>query len=64
MSQSDLARLLGTEQPQVSLYENGKARPSLVTAARIERLAGIPASAWVDEAELADVPDMTSPSAA
>lgn len=41
------AELLGIAQPKLSDYERGVTRPELDTAVRIERVAGIPPSAWV-----------------
>ena len=48
LTQYDLADSLGVSQGQVSSIVTGRRKPSLDLAIKIERLAGIPASAWVD----------------
>lgn len=45
--QRDVARSLRVSEGQMSLLVSGQRRPSLVLATRIEKLTGIPASAWV-----------------
>lgn len=47
LTQIQAAELLGIAQPKLSDYERGVTRPELDTAVRIERVAGIPPSAWV-----------------
>lgn len=48
LSQSEFARLLGVSQVSVHYFVTGKKRPSVLTAAAIERVTGgaVPASAW------------------
>lgn len=45
-TQAEIGAKLGIRQPSVSLLLNGKRRPSVDLAARIERVYYIPASAW------------------
>lgn len=47
-TQYDLADSLGISQGQVSSIVTGRRKPSLDVAAKIERLAGIPAASWLD----------------
>ena len=46
-TQSDLARDLGLTRQYLHLVIRGNQRPSLTLASKIERVTGIPASAWV-----------------
>lgn len=40
-TQAEVAKLLGISQQQISLYEKGKCKPSLKTAARFAKKLGI-----------------------
>lgn len=42
-----LATQVGCRQPWLSTVANGNGRPSPILASAIERVTGIPASAWV-----------------
>lgn len=46
---------IGIDRFMTSKFVNGKRRPSLETATRIERAIGIPASAWADGPPLREV---------
>lgn len=48
LNQSEVARQLGVQQPQVSHLVMGTRSPSLALAVRIQKLTGIPAADWVD----------------
>lgn len=48
MSVTDLSKLLEMSQPHTSHVLNGGRTPSLVMAARIQRVTGIPAADWVE----------------
>jgi transcriptional regulator with XRE-family HTH domain len=64
LSQKRFAALARIGDPAaVSRYETGLRRPDLVTASRIERVTGIPASSWIDEAELPQDLSQTAPPA-
>ena len=49
-TQNEAAEFLGFMPEELSMYLNGRRRPTLEKAVTIERLAGIPASAWVSTA--------------
>jgi len=49
-SQGDLERELGAGDAVVSKWVNGVRTPGLEYALAIERLLGVPASAWVESA--------------
>ena len=46
MTQADFARRYGFPQPMVSQWMRGDRRPGRDNAARLEMIAGIPASYW------------------
>ncbi len=41
MTQSELAKLIGTYQPVVSLWESGSQEPSLTSAAKLATALGV-----------------------
>lgn len=47
LSQIDLARRIGTHQPQIFLFEKDMAVPTLQMAVRIAKLTGIRERRWV-----------------
>ncbi len=52
-TQYELAESIGVSQGYVSGIITGRHKPSLDIAAKIERVAGIPASAWATASEAA-----------
>jgi len=50
-----LAELLKVEQPLVSQWLSGTARPGSVLRTTIRSLCGIPEEYWLDAAELSEV---------
>jgi transcriptional regulator with XRE-family HTH domain len=56
LKQKDLAKKIGISQSFLSLIANGKANPSLVVAARIERISGIPPATFISNAVSAEPP--------
>lgn len=63
LSAAEVARDLGVDASYVSHLRAGRRVPSLVIAARIEQLTGIPARAWVTSEPATDPasPDAASP---
>jgi transcriptional regulator with XRE-family HTH domain len=63
-NQADAARYFGFDQPTMTRIVNGTYRPGLLTAIKIEELAGIPAKAWVDASALESEPEPVTASGA
>lgn len=53
-SQVEFGKEIGTAGPNVSDYENKKRRPSPETAQAIERVTGIPWTAWFEDVDPAE----------
>jgi transcriptional regulator with XRE-family HTH domain len=47
LNQQEGCEELGIRPEEMSMFVNGRRRPSLEKAVKIERLTGIPASSWV-----------------
>jgi transcriptional regulator with XRE-family HTH domain len=54
MTQSELARRLGVSSQAVWMWVHGRAKPSHRHCVAIETLTGVPANAWLADAESDD----------
>jgi transcriptional regulator with XRE-family HTH domain len=61
LKQVEAADIIGMDQTQVSLILNGKRRPSLDNAVKIERATGIPVHVWAASPIVDEASDETSP---
>jgi transcriptional regulator with XRE-family HTH domain len=46
INQTEAAEMLGIWNVQLSRYENARIRPSIGTAIKIQKVCGIPVTAW------------------